>query len=87
MFMPLSLCGRRITSHSSPVCDTAGDDPEDIPEGVPLRAEGIPKRRCQFESVAAQPHLTRRDVHVARLLLNSVNNRDCVLFHRLTAIP
>ena len=60
MFMPLSLCGRRITSHSSPVCDTAGDDPEDIPEGVPLRAEGIPKRRCQFDSVAAKPHLSRK---------------------------
>ena len=30
----------------SPVCDFVGDVPEDIPEGVPLRAEGFPKRRC-----------------------------------------
>ena len=30
---------------SSPVCDFVGDVPEDIPEGVPLRAEGFPKRR------------------------------------------
>ena len=31
---------------SSPVCDFVGDVPEDIPEGVPLRAKGFPKRRC-----------------------------------------
>ena len=27
---------------------------------LPLRAEGFPKRRCQFESVAAQRHLNPR---------------------------
>ena len=37
------LCPR---SFPSPVCDFVGDVPEDIPEGVPLRAEGFPKRRC-----------------------------------------
>ena len=26
----------------------------DVLKGVPLRAEGFPKRRCQFESVAAE---------------------------------
>ena len=30
------------------------------PKGVPLRAEGFSKRRCQFESVAAKPHLSPR---------------------------
>ena len=30
------------------------------PKGVPLRAEGFPKRRCQFESDAAQRHLSPR---------------------------
>ncbi len=30
------------------------------PIGRPLRAEGFPKRRCQFESVAAQRHLSPR---------------------------
>ena len=35
---------------SSPVCDIVGD----VLKGVPLRAEGFPKRRCQFESVAAE---------------------------------
>ena len=29
-------------------------------KGVPLRAEGFPKRRCQFESVATQSHLNPR---------------------------
>ena len=31
-----------------------------VPQGGPLRAEGFPKRRCQFESVAAQRHLSPR---------------------------
>ena len=31
-----------------------------VAAGGPLRAEGCPKRRCQFESVAAQPHLSPR---------------------------
>ena len=35
---------------SSPVCDIVGD----VLKGVPLRAEGFPKRRCQFEFVAAE---------------------------------
>ena len=35
---------------SSPVCDIVGD----VLKGVPLRAKGFPKRRCQFESVAAE---------------------------------
>ena len=30
------------------------------PKGVPLRAEGFPKRRCHFESDAAQRHLNPR---------------------------
>ena len=29
-----------------------------VAAGGPLRAEGFPKRRCHFESVAAQPHLS-----------------------------
>ena len=28
--------------------------------GRPLRAEGFPKRRCQFEFIAAKPHLNPR---------------------------
>jgi hypothetical protein len=31
-----------------------------VAAGGPLRAEGFPQRRCQFESVAAQPHLSPR---------------------------
>ena len=31
-----------------------------VAAGGPLRAEGFPKRRCQFEFVAAQPHLIPR---------------------------
>ena len=31
-----------------------------VAAGGPLRAECCPKRRCQFESVAAQPHLSPR---------------------------
>ena len=37
------LCPR---SFPSPACDFVGDVPEDISEGVPLRAKGFPKRRC-----------------------------------------
>ena len=29
-----------------------------VAAGGPLRAEGFPKRRCHFESVAVQPHLS-----------------------------
>ena len=29
-----------------------------VAAGGPLRAKGFPKRRCQFEFVAAQPHLS-----------------------------
>ena len=29
-----------------------------VAAGGPLRAEGIPKRRCQFESIAVKPHLS-----------------------------
>ena len=32
----------------------------DTCKGGPLRAEGFPKRRSQFESVAATPHLSPR---------------------------
>ena len=31
------------------------------PAGGPLRAEGFPKRRSQFKSVAATPHLSPRE--------------------------
>ena len=33
--------------------------------GGPLRAEGIPKRRCSFEFVAAQQHLSPSEPHFA----------------------
>ena len=36
------------------------------PKGVPLRAEGFPKRRCHFESVAAQRHLSPRRSQIAK---------------------
>jgi len=29
-----------------------------VAAGGPLRAEGFPKRRCQFEFIAAKPHLS-----------------------------
>ena len=35
-----------------------GTAPTQAPVGAFLRAEGFPKRRCQFESVAAQRHLS-----------------------------
>ena len=63
-----AICKLRLLP--SPVCDSVGADPElsapsdagQLPgqmaaAGGPLRAEGFPKRRCQFEFVAAKPHL------------------------------
>ena len=32
-----------------------------VAAGGPLRAEGFPKRRCQFEFIAAKPHLSPRN--------------------------
>ena len=46
----------------SPVCDTVGA----APTGGPLGAEGFPKRRCQFEFIAAQPHLNPRKSRESR---------------------
>ena len=46
---------KMMRKSTSPVCDSVGDA---SCQGVPLRAEGFPKRRCQFESVAAKPHLS-----------------------------
>ena len=59
--------------HLSPVCDSVGAVPKlsassdagqlfgrMVAADGPLRAEGFPKRRCQFEFIAAKPNLSPR---------------------------
>ena len=43
-----------LRSFPSPVCDTVGDDPEDVPEGVPSRIPCIARIYDEWHSVVIQ---------------------------------
>ena len=48
-----------LRSFPSPVCDTVGDDPEDVPEGVPSRIPCIARIYDEWHSVVIQSCVCR----------------------------
>ena len=52
-----------------------------VAAGGPLRAEGIPKRRCQFEPVAVKPHLSPK-----KAMHDSLGFHAWPLYHQLNSI-